>query len=92
VVIALGTLVYLPPPARLEVLRRARELGARLVTLEPVTALPSVAERLAGLTAPAPNPFVLALDELPIAYASAHGDRLSWLSPVGQPDAGAAPS
>ena len=55
-VIALGTLVYLPPPARLEVLRRARELGARLVTLEPVTALPAVAERLAGLTAPDADP------------------------------------
>lgn len=92
VVIALGTLVYLPPPARLEVLRRTRELGARLVTLEPVAALPSVAERLAGLTAPDPTPFLLALDEQPIAYVSAHGDRLSWLSPVGQPDAGAAPS
>lgn len=92
VVVALGTLVYLPPAARLEVLRRTREFGARLVTLEPVTALAPVAERLNGLTAPDPTPFVLALDEQPIAYASAHGDRLSWLSPVGQPDAGARPS
>ena len=65
---------------------------ARLVTLEPATALPSVAERLGGLTAPDPTPFVLALDEQPLAYASAHGDRLSWLSPVGQTDTGAARS
>lgn len=90
VVVALGTLVYLPPDARHEVLRVAGDVGARLVTLEPVTALPAVAERLAGLTAPDPTPFVLALDAVPIAYCSAHGDRLSWLSPVGQPDAGAA--
>lgn len=92
VVVSLGTLVYLPPAARIEVLRRTRELGARLVTLEPVTALPPVADRLAGYTAPDPTPFVLALDEVPIAYTSAHGDRLSWLTPVGQPDDGAARS
>lgn len=88
VVIALGTLVYLPPAARLAVVDCTRELGARLVTLEPLSALPSVAERLEALTAPEPTPYVLALDGEPIAYASAHGDRLSWLSPVGQPDAG----
>jgi hypothetical protein len=92
VVIALGTLVYLPPAARLEILRRAGELGARLVTLEPVSALPPVAEKLAGLSAPDPTPFVLALDGEPLAYASAHGDRLSWLTPVRQPDTGVARS
>ena len=92
VVAALGTLVYLPPPDRAEVLAQVERLGARLVTLEPVSALPEVASRLAGLTAPEPTPFVLALDGEPLAYSSAHGDRLSWLSPVGQPDAGAAPS
>jgi hypothetical protein len=92
VVVALGTLVYLPPADRAAVARVAGDLGARLVTLEPVTALPDVAARLDALTAPDPTPFVLALDGEPIAYASAHGDRLSWLSPVGQPDVGAAPA
>jgi hypothetical protein len=92
VVIALGTLVYLPPAARVEILRRTGELGTRLVTLEPVSALPAVAERLDGLGAPGPTPFVLALDGVPLAYASAHGDRLSWLTAVRQPDAGAARS
>ena len=58
--------------------------------MEPVTALPEVAARLAALTAPEPTPFVLALDGEPLAYVSAHGDRLSWLTPVGQPDAGPA--
>lgn len=88
VIVALGTLVYLPPDDRAGVLRTAADLGARLVTLEPVRALPEVAAHLAGLSAPAPTPFVLALDGEPLAYASAHGDRLSWLSPVGQPDGG----
>ena len=60
--------------------------------MEPVSALPEVAARLAALTAPEPTPFVLALDAEPLAYVSAHGDRLSWLSPVGQPDAGLASS
>jgi hypothetical protein len=88
VVIALGTLVYLPPEARIEILRSAGRLGARLVTFEHGSALPPVAERLGGLSAPDPTPYVLALDGEPLAYASAHGDRLSWLTPVRQPDAG----
>jgi len=92
VIMALGTLVYLPPADRAAVARIAAHLGARLVTLEPVTALPEVAARLTELTAPDPTHFVLALDGEPIAYASAHGDRLSWLTPVGQPDAGGAPA
>ena len=92
VVVALGTLVYLAPADRAAVARTAAELGAHLVTLEPVTALPDVAERLASLTAPEPTGFVLALDGDPIAYSSAHGDRLSWLSPVGQPAARADPA
>ena len=92
VIVALGTLVYLPPADRAEVARVAEQLGARLVTLEPITALPEVAARLVALTAPDPTHFVLALDGEPIAYASAHGERLSWLTPVGQPDAGGAPA
>ncbi len=92
VIVALGTLVYLPPAHRTAVAALAADLGARLITLEPVSALPEVAARLAGLTAPDPTPFVLALDGEPLAYASAHGDALSWLTPVRQPDAGVAPA
>ncbi len=85
VVAALGTLVYLPPADRAAVARLAADLGARLVTLEPVSALPDVAAGLGALSAPEPTSFVLALDGGPIAYVSAHGDALSWLTPVGQP-------
>jgi hypothetical protein len=85
VIVSLGTLVYLPPASRTRVLAIAAASRARLVTLEPVTALPEVAERIAGRHAPEPTPFLLALDGIPIAFSSPHGDRLSWLSPVGQP-------
>ena len=63
-----------------------------MVTLEPVTALPQVQEALAGLTAPDATPFVLALDGDPVAYSSAHGDRMSWLSAVGQPGSARVPT
>jgi hypothetical protein len=92
VIVALGTLVYLPPADRAEIVRIAAALGARLVSMEPVTALPEIASRISAMTAPDPTPFVLALDGEPLAYVSAHGDRLSWLTPVGQPDAGRAPA
>jgi hypothetical protein len=92
VIVSLGTLVYLPPAARTEFFDLSTRLRARTITLEPLAALPAVAERLGGLEAPEVTPFALALDAVPIAYASAHGDRLSWLSPVGQPGAGASPT
>lgn len=92
VVASLGTLVYLDPAARAAVPGLCRELGARMITLEPVAALPTVRDRLAGTTAPDPTGFVLALDEEPLAYSSAHGDRLSWISPVRQPGSAVAPA
>jgi hypothetical protein len=82
-VASLGTLVYLPPGDRDLVVQRCAELGARLVTLEAVTALPQVAARLRGLHAPEPTPFLLALDGIPLAYSAAHGGALSWLTAVG---------
>ncbi|HWM33824.1 MAG TPA: DUF2332 domain-containing protein [Pseudolysinimonas sp.] len=85
VVVSLGTLVYLAPADRARVVERCAALGARLVTLEPLSALPELAVRLEGLTAPEPTPFLLALDGIPLAFAGPHGDRLSWLSAVRQP-------
>ena len=92
VVVSLGTLIYLPPQARTEVMHTVAQAGARMVTLEPVTAVPRIAEALAGLTAPEPTPFLLALDGRPIAYTAAHGERMSWLSPVGQPGSAGPPA
>jgi hypothetical protein len=80
VIAALGTLVYLAPGERDGVVDAASELGARLLTFEGAGVLPGVAERLRGLSAPHPTPFVLAVDGEPIAFAGPHGDRLSWLT------------
>ena len=68
VVVSLGTLVYLAPAARAAFPATVRRLGARLVTLEQ-----------SGIADPSARPgrFVLALDGMPIAEASPHGDRLS---------------
>ncbi|NQX12553.1 DUF2332 domain-containing protein [Microbacteriaceae bacterium VKM Ac-2855] len=85
VVAALGTLVYLPPADRHALLELARAYGAHTVTLEPESALPELAAARAGLVAPEPTPFLLALDGRPLACVTPHGDRLSWLS---RPDAG----
>ena len=82
VVVSLGTLVYLPPAARAGFPAAVADVGARLVTLEAEAALPAVADRLGDLVAPDPTPYILAVDGEPIACASPHGDRLSWLSPA----------
>jgi hypothetical protein len=80
VIAALGTLVYLAPDERNGVVDAASALGARLLTFEGAGVLPGVAERLLGLSAPHPTPFVLAVDGEPLAHAGPHGDRLSWLT------------
>jgi hypothetical protein len=87
VVVALGTLVYLPPLDRAQVLPAIARLGAHAITFEAVSALPEVAARLGGRAAPEPTPFLLALDGIPLAYGTPHGDRLSWLTTAGLPDA-----
>ena len=88
VVASLGTAVYLPPHDRAALRDAAAALGAHLVAFETAAALPGLAERLARRHAPEPTPFVLSVDGEPLAHASAHGDRLSWLSdapPARQP-------
>jgi len=72
VVVSLGTLVYLPPAARLAFPGAVARLGARLVTLEQ-SGIADVGGRVEA------GRFVLALDGEPIALASPHGDRLSAL-------------
>jgi hypothetical protein len=81
VVASLGTLVYLPPADRAAMPDAVAGLGAHLLAFESSAALPHVAARLSHLTAPEPTPFVLSLDGEPLAGASAHGERVSWLSP-----------
>ena len=88
VVASLGTAVYLPPADRAALPDAVAALGAHLVAFETAAALPGIPERVARMHAPEPTPFVLSVDGAPLAYASAHGDRLSWLSdssPARQP-------
>lgn len=79
VVVSLGTLVYLAPADRAEFPAAVASLGARLVTLEQE----GIADRAANAWPPERTGFVLALDGEPIAQASPHGDRLSWVPAQG---------
>lgn len=80
VVVSLGTLVYLPRPARERVLDAVAAHGASLVTLEAESLLAHLVAPRAALAAPEPTPFLLAADGVPLASATPHGGRLSWLT------------
>jgi hypothetical protein len=80
VVACLGTAVYLPPADRAALPDAVAALGGHLLAFESAASLPGIPDRLARMTAPEPTSFVLSLDGEPLAYASAHGDRVSWLS------------
>ena len=79
VVVALGTLVYLPGPQRQRVLDLAASTGAHLVTLEGAGVLTEVHDRLAGRAVPEDMPTVLSLDRQPLAFSNPHGDRLQLI-------------
>ncbi len=90
VVVCLGTAVYLPPADRGRLVPEVAALGARLVTLEGAAVLPQVAARLPRATTPPPS-FVLALDGRPLAWSSAHGDRLQPIAVSGGSGPGSGP-
>lgn len=73
VVVSLGTLVYLAPAARAAFPDAVATLGARRVTLEQS----GIADHPLGHRAD--GRFLLALDGMPIAESSPHGDRLTAL-------------
>lgn len=82
VVASLGTAVYLPPADRAALPDAVAAVGGHLLAFEPAAAIPGVAERLSRMTAPEPSPFVLSVDGEPLAIATPHGDRVSWLAPA----------
>ena len=83
VVACLGTAVYLPPADRAALPSAVAALGGHLLAFESAASVPGIPDRLTTMTAPKPSPFVLSLDGEPLAYASAHGDRVSWLAATG---------
>ena len=86
---ALGTLVYLAPAARAEVARLCAEAGARLITFEPVSALPEVQQRLERIHRTRPDP-VRARPRRRTARLRLRTRRSAVLAePVRQPDAAA---
>ncbi|QNO37965.1 DUF2332 family protein [Protaetiibacter sp. SSC-01] len=90
VVATLGTAVYLPPADRERLLAAIAGAGGRAVTFEARGALPEVTERWAALAAEgradAAAGFVLALDGVPLASGSPHGDVLEAVRPpAGRP-------
>jgi hypothetical protein len=89
VVASLGTAVYLSPADRAALPDVVAALGAHLLAFESTSALPGIPERVARRHSVRATPFVLSVDGEPLAHASAHGDRLSWLSdacPARQPE------
>ena len=79
VVITSAVLVYLPFAQRMRFVDSVRSLDARWISLEGVRGLPSVR---AGLPegGGSEGRFVLALDEVPLAFTGPHGTSLDWLA------------
>jgi hypothetical protein len=79
VVVTAGVLVYLPRAERLRFLEAVRALGCDWLALEAPGMLPDTAARL-RVPAGRDAPFLLALNERPLAFTSPHGTRLHWLA------------
>jgi len=76
-VVSSGTLIYLPGLRRAEFRRLVRELDCRFLALEGLRVFPDLTPEL--LPATPGTPFLVTLDERPVALADAHGRWLTWL-------------
>ncbi|MES2094546.1 MAG: DUF2332 domain-containing protein [Actinomycetota bacterium] len=79
VVITSAVLVYLPFAERMRFVESVRSLDARWVSLEGLRGLPTVRATLPDDGGPERR-FVLALDEVPLAFTGPHGQFLDWIS------------
>ena len=89
VVITSAVLVYLPIAERMRFVDSVRTLDARWISLEGVRGLPTVRAALPDDQGPddrGPDDrgpdgrFVLALDEVPLAFTGPHGQSLDWIA------------
>lgn len=79
VVITSAVLVYLPFAERMRFVESVRALDARWISLEGVRGLPAVRAALPD-DGGSDGRFVLALDEVPLAFSGPHGQSLDWIS------------
>ena len=79
VVITSAVLVYLPYSARIRFVETVRALDARWISLEGVRGLPTVRAALPD-DGGSDGRFVLALDEVPLAFTGPHGQSLDWIT------------
>ncbi|MFM9918870.1 DUF2332 domain-containing protein [Lacisediminihabitans sp. H27-G8] len=79
VVITSAVLVYLPFAERMRFVDVVRALDTRWISLEGVRGLPTVRAALPD-DGGSDGRFVLALDEVPLAFTGAHGQSLDWIA------------
>ena len=79
VVITSAVLVYLPFAERMRFVESVRALDARWISLEGVRGLPTVRAALPD-NGGSDGRFVLALDEVPLAFTGPHGQSLDWIT------------
>ena len=79
VVITSAVLVYVPFAERMRFVESVRALDARWVSLEGVRGLPAVRAALPD-DGGSDGRFVLALDEVPLAFTGPHGQSLDWIA------------
>ncbi len=79
VVITSAVLVYLPFAERMRFVESVRSLDARWISLEGVRGLPTVRAALPD-DGGSDGRFVLALDEVPLAFTGPHGQSLDWIA------------
>ena len=78
VVVSSGTLAYVPGRRRGEFRDLIRELGCRWLSLEGLGVFPDLVPARLPAT-PQGTPFLVLLDERPLALADPHGRWLTWL-------------
>jgi len=79
VVITSAVLVYLPFAERMRFVDSVRALDAHWVSLEGLRGLPTVRAALPD-DGGSDGRFVLALDEVPLAFSGPHGTSLDWIA------------
>nr|WP_231369180.1 DUF2332 domain-containing protein [Frigoribacterium sp. CG_9.8] len=79
VVLTSAVLVYLPFAERMRFVESVRALGVRWISLEGVRGLPTVRAALPDDHG-SDGRFVLALDEVPLAFTGPHGQSLDWIA------------